>query len=58
VRPDGAIDHARVVTATNADFGDACRRVLVASRWTPPVDRDGAPCATEIKYTCHFEVAR
>jgi TonB family protein len=58
VRPDGAIDRARVVSATDGWFGDACRRVLVASRWSPPVDRGGAPCATEIRYVCHFEVAR
>jgi outer membrane biosynthesis protein TonB len=58
VRPDGAVDRIRLVTATLPSFGDACRRVLGPSRWTPPMDRDGNSCATEVTYVCRFEVTR
>jgi TonB family protein len=58
VGPDGAVDRLRVLAATAPAFGDACLRMLAASRWTPPRDRLGAPCATEIRYTCRFEVSR
>jgi TonB family protein len=40
-------------------FGDSCRQVLrAAPRWEPPVDRNGRPVATEINFTCNFEVRR
>lgn len=58
VRPDGNLDRIRVLVASAPSFGDACRRVLAGSRWTPPLDREGVPCATEIKYVCRFEVTR
>lgn len=58
VRPDGNLDRIRIVVASAPSFGDACRRVLEGSRWSPPVGRDGEPCATEIRYVCRFEVMR
>jgi len=58
VRPDGNLDRIRVVVASAPSFGDACRRVLAGSRWSPPLGRDGAPCATEIRYVCRFEITR
>jgi TonB family protein len=58
VRPDGNLDRIRVVVASAPGFGDACRRVLAGSRWTPPLGRDGEPCATEIRYVCRFEITR
>jgi len=58
VRRDGAVDRIRIVAATVPSFGDACRRVLGPSHWSPPLDRDGNACATEITYVCRFEVLR
>jgi TonB family protein len=58
VEPDGRIKSATLVEETFAGFGEACRRTLTGSRWSPPQDRSGRPVATEIVYTCHFEVSR
>jgi outer membrane biosynthesis protein TonB len=58
VRPDGALDRLRLLDATTPVFAEACRRILAPSRWSPPLDRDGRPDATEIRYVCHFEVSR
>lgn len=55
VRSDGGLDRIRVIAATIPSFGEACQRVLRPSRWTPPLDRAGNACATEITYVCRFE---
>jgi outer membrane biosynthesis protein TonB len=55
----GADGQARVVSVLSesaAGFGDACRRTLHGSHWKPPLDRQGKPVATELSYTCRFEV--
>jgi TonB family protein len=58
IHPDGTVGAIRGVTASAPTFADACRRTLSGSHWTPPVDRNGRPCATEIRYTCHFELGQ
>ena len=58
VRPDGGVDQIRLLEVTAPAFGDSCRRILAASHWSPPLDRDGRPCATVVRYTCRFEVNR
>lgn len=56
VGPDGRIRSARLVIESLAGFGDACRKTLVGSRWSPPKDRDGRAVSTAIRYTCRFLV--
>jgi TonB family protein len=53
---DGVIRAARGLSESSAGFGAACRRTVLGSRWSPPRDKNGAAVATEIVYTCHFEV--
>jgi len=57
VLPDGRIGAMRVLSETEPGFGVACRRTLAGSRWQPPLDASGRPVATELSYTCRFEVA-
>jgi TonB family protein len=52
----GKITGLRVLSASRKDFGTACIQTLQGSVWTPPLDRAGKPVATEITYTCDFEV--
>lgn len=58
VLADGRIGSVRVLTASDDGFGDACRTTLMHSRWEPPLDAASRPVATEISYTCRFEVSR
>jgi len=53
---DGVIRSARMLSESAAGFGAACRRTVVGSRWSAPRDKNGSAVATEIVYTCHFEV--
>lgn len=53
---DGVIRSATLVGESSAGFGSACRRTVVGSRWSPPRAQNGDAVATEIVYTCHFEV--
>lgn len=56
IKPDGSVDRIRVVSESEGGFGQACRQTLDGSRWSAPIDRNGRPVATEISYTCRFEV--
>ena len=53
---DGVVRLARLLSQTSSAFGAACRRTVVGSRWSAPRDKNGGAVATEIVYTCHFEV--
>ena len=54
VDPDGRVRLIRGSTATRGGYGfaEACERVVRASRWSPPLDRDGQPVAVWITYNC------
>jgi periplasmic protein TonB len=54
---DGVARGVSVVSETFAGFGDACRRTLAGSRWSPPLDNAGRAVSTQVRYTCHFKVA-
>jgi protein TonB len=54
--PDGILRRVQVQSETFAGFGNACRRTLEGSRWSAPRDRAGRAVATEIRYTCRFQV--
>jgi outer membrane biosynthesis protein TonB len=58
IEPDGRTRQLRVTSESFAGFGEACRRTLAGSRWSPPKDRQGNAVATEIAYTCRFVVDR
>jgi len=53
---DGVIRAARLLSESAAGFGLACRRTVLGSQWSAPRDKNGSPVATEIVYTCRFEV--
>lgn len=53
---DGLIRVARLLSESSAGFGSACRRTVLGSHWSAPRDKNGGAVATEIVYTCHFEV--
>jgi len=53
---DGVIRSARVLSESAAGFGSACRRTVFGSHWSAPRDKNGSAVATEIVYTCHFEI--
>lgn len=55
---DGVIRSARILSESAAGFGSACRRTVLGSRWSAPRNKNGSAVATEIVYTCHFEVDR
>jgi hypothetical protein len=56
VEASGEIRVAFVVAATSPDFGEACRRALIGSRWSAPLDEHGQPAATQVYYRCKFRV--
>jgi periplasmic protein TonB len=58
IDPDGRVRSVTIVSESFAGFGDACKKTLVGSRWSPPRGRDGDPVATRIRYTCRFVVDR
>jgi periplasmic protein TonB len=58
IDPDGRVRSVTFLSETFAGFGDACKKTLVGSRWSPPRDRAGGAVATRIRYTCRFVVDR
>lgn len=56
IDPDGVVRSVTTLGESAAGFGEACRRTLRGSRWSPPRDRAGRPVATEVRYTCRFVV--
>lgn len=55
---DGRVGDMKVMRETgDYGFGVACQKTLRMRRWQPPLDRRGQPVATEIRYSCEFEVA-
>jgi protein TonB len=55
---DGRVGDMRVMRETgDYGFGSACQKMLRLKRWQPPLDRRGQPVATEVRYSCEFEVA-
>jgi protein TonB len=56
VDPDGRVRTCNVVSESEAGFGSACRSTVLGSSWSPPLDREGHPVATYVRYTCRFRV--
>jgi TonB family protein len=58
IDPDGVARACTVLSATDRSFGEACRRTVEGSIWSPPVDLQGRTVSSHIQYTCRFEVQR
>lgn len=56
VDPDGRVRTCSVVSESESGFGSACRSTVLGSSWSPPLDREGHPVATYVRYTCRFRV--
>jgi len=56
VMPDGHLRDLIVIAESERGFGEACKRTLRDSLWSPPLDRDAHPVSTFVSYTCTFEV--
>ena len=57
IQSDGRPSDMQIVRETgDYGFGEACKKTLRMRRWQPPLDRTGNPVATDIKYSCEFEV--
>ena len=54
--PDGRVGKVVPLSESYPGFGRACDRTVRAGKWEPPIDREGRPVRTEIKYVCKFEV--
>jgi protein TonB len=55
---DGRVGEMQTIRETgDYNFGNACMKALRQRRWQPPLDRHGVPAATEIRYSCEFEVS-
>jgi periplasmic protein TonB len=56
IAQDGRVRRATLLDESYPGFGDACQRALLGSRWSAPLDAAGHRVATEVRYTCRFEV--
>jgi outer membrane biosynthesis protein TonB len=56
VMPDGHLRDLIVVAESGRGFGEACKRTLRDSLWSPPLDRQARPVSTIVNYTCTFAV--
>ncbi|HEY2734382.1 MAG TPA: energy transducer TonB [Polyangiales bacterium] len=54
---DGRVGEMKILRESgDYGFGIACEKTLRMRRWQAPLDKAGTPVATEITYTCEFEV--
>jgi protein TonB len=58
IDPRGRVGDIAVVSETAQGFAEACRRTLLGSRWSEPLDRDGQPVSTRLTYRCRFQIER
>jgi hypothetical protein len=56
VMPDGHLRDLIVVAESEGGFGEACKRTLLDSLWSPPLDLEARPVSTFVSYTCTFAV--
>lgn len=53
---DGRVGRVEPISESFQGFARACEATVRSAPWGPPIDREGAAVATEITYTCVFEV--
>jgi TonB family protein len=56
VEPTGEVRQVTITSESSQGFGEACRRTLLASKWTAPLSDAGRPVATWVSYRCKFRV--
>ena len=56
VEPTGDVRQVSIASESSQGFGEACRRTLLASKWTAPLSEAGQPVATWISYRCKFRI--
>lgn len=52
----GRITRVDVAEQSSTSFGAACRKTLLDSRWSAPIDASGKPVPTWITYRCKFRI--
>jgi periplasmic protein TonB len=58
IDPRGSVGQITIISESAAGFADACRKTLLGSRWSEPIDRDGNPVSTRLTYRCRFQIER
>jgi periplasmic protein TonB len=58
IDPRGRVGQVAIVSESAPGFADACRKTLLGSRWSEPIDRDGNPVSTRLTYRCRFQIER
>jgi len=58
IDPRGRVGEIAVVSESAAGFAEACRKTLVGSRWSEPLDREGQAVSTRLTYRCRFQIER
>jgi len=58
VMPDGSFARVRIASESvrGQGFGQTCLRCLRGKRWTPPLGPDGNPVATDVTFSCDFQI--
>jgi TonB family protein len=56
VEPTGEVREVSISLESAPGFGEACRRTLLASKWTAPLNEAGRPVATWVSYRCKFRI--
>ncbi|MEC7519790.1 MAG: energy transducer TonB [Myxococcota bacterium] len=57
VRSDGRVQVLSVLSEAHDGMGEACRRsIRAAGRWDPPLDRNGEPVDTIVRFFCNFTI--
>jgi protein TonB len=54
----GRVGEVAIVSESAAGFAEACRRTLLGSRWSEPLDREGQAVSTRLTYRCRFEIEK
>ena len=54
----GRVGEVAVLSESAPGFAEACRRTLLGSRWSEPLDREGRAVSTRLTYRCRFEVEK
>jgi periplasmic protein TonB len=58
IDPRGRVGELAVVSETASGFAEACKRTLLGSTWSEPLDSEGRPVSTRLTYRCRFQIER
>jgi hypothetical protein len=56
IEPRGRVGEIAIVSESAVGFAEACRKTLLGSRWSEPLDREGRPASTRLTYRCRFQI--